>query len=190
MLHIILGLGNPGADYEGTRHSTGRMFLEHVRKELDFPEWEPDKKLKALVSEGKAGKHTLMLMMPETFMNKSGSSLSLMKSALPKPERVAVVYDDLDLPLGRMKLAFDRGSGGHRGLESVIRALKTKAFLRVRIGISPKKKPHGDKNVQNFILGKFKSDEVKALRPVFKKALGAISVWVAEGKEQAINVSN
>jgi len=111
-------------------------------------------------------------------------------------ERLVVVYDDLDLPLGTMKLSFDRGSGGHKGIESIARTLKTKRFVRIRIGVSPAtatgklKKPVGEKEVVDFILTRCKAHELDELKKVFKKASLAIETIVSEGREIAMNRFN
>ena len=111
-------------------------------------------------------------------------------------ERLVVVYDDLDLPLGKIKLSYDRGSGGHKGLESVMRALKTKKFIRIRIGVSPStasgtlRKPEGEKVILNFILTKFRTHELDELKQVFKRVAHALESIVTDGREQAMNQFN
>ena len=109
---------------------------------------------------------------------------------------MVVVYDDLDLPLGSIKISFDRSSGGHKGLESVIRAVKTQKFPRVRIGVSPStasgtlRKPEGKKVVNNFILTKFRAHELEILKRVFKRTAEALETIVLEGREIAMNRFN
>jgi PTH1 family peptidyl-tRNA hydrolase len=111
-------------------------------------------------------------------------------------ERLIVVSDDLDLPLGKVKLSFNRGSGGHKGIESIARALKTKRFTRIRIGVSPTtatgklRKPTGEKEVVAFILARFKTHEMDELKKIFKKVGGAIESIVSEGPERAMNRFN
>ena len=107
-----------------------------------------------------------------------------------------MLYDDLDLPLGTMKISYDRGSGGHRGLESIIRALKTKEFIRIRIGTSPStpsgklKKPLGEKNVEKHILSEFKKPEMEILKKVFKKVAAAVETIAASGLQSAMTEFN
>ena len=137
MAWIIAGLGNPGYEYEGTRHNTGRMAVEYFAKSAKLSEWKEDKKAKALVSRGIVGKTLTALVLPNTFMNKSGAAVAKFVKSPKAAERMAVVYDDLDLPLGEMKISFNRGSGGHKGVESLMKVLKTKKFTRVRVGVSP-----------------------------------------------------
>jgi peptidyl-tRNA hydrolase, PTH1 family len=196
MAWIIVGLGNPGYEYEGTRHNSGRMAVEFFAKSLKLSEWKEDKKAKALVSRGIVGKTLAALVLPNTFMNKSGASAAKFVKSPKAAERLAVVYDDLDLPMGEMKISFNRGSGGHKGVESIIKVLKTKKFTRVRVGVSPStasgniRKPVGEKVVVNYILTKFKTHELEELKKVFKKVSRALEVIATEGPHRAMNEFN
>ena len=195
-MYIIIGLGNPGEEYKNTRHNTGAVIVEAFRRAEDFPDWKEDKKLKALISEGKIGKEKITLVFPETFMNKSGLSTAPLIKSQKAAEKLIVVHDDLDLPLGRMKISFNRGLGGHKGLESIKRAIKTEGFMRIRIGISPStpsgkiKKPHGEDKVTDFILGKFKKSEEKVLKKIANEASKALAMIVTEGREKATQIVN
>jgi len=197
MNYLIVGLGNPGEKYEDTRHNTGRMFVDFLHGKEDFSDWEFEKKAVAQFAKGKIGKKAVFLTQPDTFMNKSGSAVAyLSKTKKIKPEHVIVAYDDIDLPLGGLKVSFDRGSGGHRGLDSVIKQLKTRAFVRFRFGIAPHtpsgkiKKPTGEDKVLHFLLGKYKANDMTALKKVFKKAHEALEVLITEGKEKAMSQFN
>lgn len=196
MAWVIVGLGNPGEEYDSTRHNTGRMAVDFFAKALGLREFREDKKAKAHVASGLIGKTTTALVLPDTFMNKSGFAVAKFVKSAKAAERLAVVYDDLDLPLGKMKLSYDRGSGGHKGLESIIRAVKTKRFTRVRIGVSPStvsgalRKPEGDKVVVNFILTKFKAHELTELKSIFKNVARALECIVTNGRERAMNEFN
>jgi len=193
---VFVGLGNPGDEYEGTRHNTGRDALLYFAENKSFPDFEFDKKLNALVSDGVIGKKKVKLVLPETFMNKSGLAVRQLVTSVKKAESLIVLYDEIDLPLGKIKTVFDRGSGGHRGVESIIRSIKTKKFTRVRMGITPTtptgklKKPKGDDGVYKFILGKFKSSEQKEIKKVLKKTSELLEVLVVEGREVAMNKFN
>lgn len=195
-MHLIVGLGNPGEKYEGTRHNTGRMALQLFAKKHDFSEWRFDKKMNAEVCEGKVGKEKVTLLAPDTFMNNSGKAVAYLVKSKKAALDTVVVYDDLDLPLGMMKLSFGRSSGGHNGLESIIRAIHTKDFPRIRIGVSPAtpggklKKPAGEEAVLKFLLGKFSEKERDALKKVFKKAGEAMEVAATEGYQMAMNHFN
>jgi len=196
MAWVIVGLGNPGEKYDSTRHNAGRMAVEYFAKAKDLNGWHEDKKSKSLTAGGMVGKIAVAVVLPDTFMNKSGSSVAKFVKSAKAAERLVVVYDDLDLPLGTFKLSFDRGSGGHKGLESVARTLKTKKFTRVRIGVSPStaagtlRKPEGEKVILNFILTKFRAHELEELKRVFKRVADALEVTVTDGREKAMNVFN
>lgn len=196
MSYIIAGLGNPGKEYEETRHNTGRIVLEYFRKKNDFPDWHADKKTRALISEGKVEKEKVLLLMPETFMNNSGKSLAPLVTSKKKAEHLVVIYDDLDLPVGTLKVSFDRGSGGHKGIESIARSIKTKGFVRIRVGISPKtasgktQKPKGEQKVIEFILKNFKESELEVFKKLSKKINEVISTIIVEGHLVAMNRFN
>ena len=196
MSWVIVGLGNPGQEYQGTRHNAGRSALEFFAKQMQFGDWREDKKSKAHVASGMLGKTAVVLVAPDTFMNKSGSAVMRYGKSQKAAERMVIIYDDLDLPLGGLKLSFNRGSGGHRGVESIMHAVKTKKFTRVRVGVSPAtsggklKKPQGEKEVVSFILSKFKPTELAELKKVFKKVAGALEATVADGPQIAMNHFN
>ncbi len=195
-MHYIIGLGNPGEEYKNSRHNTGRIMAEFFCKKEKFLEFEFDKKLKALKAGGKVGEEKTEVMLPEIFMNKSGISLKPIITNKKKAQFLIVIYDDLDLALGTFKISFNRGSGGHRGVESIIRALKTKEFVRVRMGISPAttsgkiKKPQGEKMVNDFIIGDFKSKELEVIKKVSKKINEALEMIITEGYQKAMSVYN
>jgi len=196
MTWVIVGLGNPGAEYDGTRHNTGRMALMKFAKDNTIDEWKEDSKSKLTSAKGAVGKSAVVLVAPDTFMNKSGSAVLKFVKSVKAAEKMVVVYDDLDLPLGVMKVSFDRGSGGHKGVESIMTAVKTKKFARIRIGISPTtasgkiKKPQGEQEVGDFILATFKEKEQAELKAMFKKASEALSVMIEEGVTAAMNKCN
>ncbi len=196
MLYIIAGLGNPGEEYKNTRHNTGRIVLEYFRKSMGFSEWEEKRKKKALFSEGKVGKGKVVLVEPNNFMNNSGKSILCVVTSVKKAEKLVVVYDDMDLPLGVIKISYNRGSGGHRGIESIIKSVKTKAFVRVRVGIASTtptgkiKKPKGEDKILAFLMGEFKPKELDILKKVGKNVANVLETIVVEGKEKAMNVYN
>ena len=195
-MHIVVGLGNPGEEYALSRHNTGRMALDAFRKKYSFSDWEVDKKLNAHVSEGKVGKEKALLITPDTFMNNSGKAVAKLIGSKKAAAKLLVVYDDLDLPFGTMKISFGRSSGGHNGLESIIRAVKTRDFPRLRLGVSPAtpsgklKKPAGEKKVLDFLLGDFSKKEREALPKFFKEAGEAVAVAVEEGYQIGMNRFN
>ena len=196
MQYVIVGLGNPGEEYADTRHNAGRMVLEVFRKKNDFPEWTTDKALKSRVSKGTLGKDKIILIEPDNFMNVSGKSVAPLVKNAKDAERTIVIYDDLDIPLGSMKISFNRSSGGHRGVESIIKALKTKAFARLRVGICPStpsgkpRKPKGEDAILDFIVGPFKKPEMEVMKKVTKKGAEALALILSEGREIATGKVN
>lgn len=186
-MFLFVGLGNPGKKYEGTRHNVGREILVLAVKKFFLPEPAPIAKLPALAAKGTIGSKEAAFLLPETFVNKSGSAvLPAMKFFKAKPGGLVVVHDDVDLLLGAAKLSFGKNSGGHKGVESVMRALKTKNFWRMRIGVQKKRRVPGE----DLVLQKFRGDEVETIKRVMKKSVGAIEAIAAEGPERAMNGYN
>ena len=173
-MHIVVGLGNPGEEYAKTRHNTGRMVADYL-------------------SEKVSG---IKVVVPDTYMNHSGKAISKVIKSKKATQKLIVIYDDLDLPLGRMKIAYNRSSGGHRGVESIIKALKTEAFIRIRIGISPStpsgklKKPQGEVAVEKHILSEFKKSESEIIKKVFKSVVSAVEVLKSDGLQAAMTEFN
>lgn len=203
MAYIIVGLGNPGDEYRDTRHNTGRMMVQMFAKHLgvETDGFSLDKKINALTAKAKVKKTPVMLILPETFMNKSGKSVGALvttagKANLKKAAQLVVVYDDFNLPLGRIKISFNRSSGGHNGLESIIKAANTEAFLRIRIGVAPEnakgnaKVPSGDAVIEKFILSPFKPSEVTELKKVSTRVNEAIEMLINEGRDKAMSLYN
>jgi len=196
MNYIIVGLGNPGGEYLNTRHNTGRIMLDYFADKNNLGEWNENKKDKYLSVKGKIQKSSLILLKPETFMNKSGDAVGKFIKSKKDTVGLIVIHDDLDLPLGKFKISFNKGSAGHRGLESIIKKIKTKEFIRVRVGISKMtpsgkiKKPIGEEKVLDFIIGKFSSKENEEMKKVTKKVYEALNTIVTEGKDRAMNLFN
>lgn len=195
MSYIIVGLGNPGQEYKNTRHNSGRIVLEMIQKEFG-DDFVFNKKLNAQYTTGKIGKEKLILIAPETFMNNSGKAVAPLIKSIKSAQKMIVIYDDFNLPLGRIRISYNRSSGGHNGLESIIKAVKTEAFIRIRIGLAPEtakglaKVPHGDDKIEKFILGPLKDEEVKALKKMGKLATEAVEMIIKESKEKAMSVYN
>ncbi|MEK7178439.1 MAG: aminoacyl-tRNA hydrolase, partial [Patescibacteria group bacterium] len=154
-IKLIIGLGNPGPEHYNTRHNTGFLFVDALAEKLNASEFVYDKKLKAEISSSKlqVPSSKVILAKPQTFMNKSGEAvLALVKffsaqggsasGGKIKPENILVVHDDIDILWSNFKFSFGRSSAGHKGVESIIKALKTKNFWRLRIGIQPTLKKH------------------------------------------------
>lgn len=196
MTSIIVGLGNPGYEYEDTRHNIGRRIVELFAETYGFPEWKLDKKRNALISKETIEKTKVELVLPETFMNKSGKSLAHIAGSKKKIEHMIVVHDDLDLPIGTFKISFGRGTGGHKGVESITKAVKSKAFVRVRIGVAHVtgsgkiKKPQGEAAVSDFVIGRFNNREEETLNKEMKTLLDVLETIALDGRITAMNEYN
>ena len=187
---LIVGLGNPGKQYKKTRHNIGFLIIENLKLKVEgFSDWRYEKKCQAEISQGKIDNQKMILAKPQIFMNNSGKSVkSLINFYKITSPGFVVIHDDIDLPLGKIRISKGRGAAGHKGVESIIKELKTKNFIRFRIGIQPKEfKP---KNVEKFVLQKFNKDEEGAVREVIKKSAEAIEIVLKEGLEKAMGKYN
>ena len=196
MAYVIMGLGNTGKEYEKTRHNAGRMAVQLLAKEEGFPPFELRKGAEALISEGTIAGEKVILALPETLMNRSGKSAAALVKSVKAAKQLLVVHDELDMPLGAIKMVFGRNSGGHKGVESVMRSIKTKDFARIRIGISgagkkhQAKKPAGDEKVLKHVIGKFKPAEEALMKKMLKKSVLAARTFVEEGIDKATMTAN
>ena len=196
MTWVIVGLGNPGEEYELSRHNAGRMAVRAFAESAGFSEWKLDAKKTAYIARGAIEKALAVAVLPETYMNRSGAAVAGLVKGTLAAKKLIVVYDDLDLPLGSLKVSFNRSSGGHNGVLSVERAVKTRRFVRIRIGVSPRgatgeaQKPKGEAAVEKFILDFFKPHEHGELKPVLERAGDAIRHIVENGYVSAMNMYN
>ncbi len=195
-MYLIVGLGNPGEEYEKTRHNIGRIILDYYAKKNKFEEWLEDGKLKALISDGLIEKNKVKLIEPEAFMNKSGLSIKTLIKNKKQAEKLIVVYDDLDLAIGEIKISFNKGTGGHKGLESIVKTIKTKEFVRVRVGITPTtpkgklKKPKGENEVLDFLMKDFSKKDFEILKKIKPKIAKILDSIIIEGRVNAMNEFN
>jgi len=191
-LKIVVGLGNPGTAYARNRHNVGfrcvSYYASHHSIRFDR------KQCRARIGTSRAGSQALLLAKPMTFMNLSGASVACLVSRHRVPlSRLLVIYDDLDLPLGKIRVRQSGGSGGHRGMNSIIAALGSEGFPRIRIGIG---RPHtedevsGGEAVVNHVLTGFSTEEEAAIKPVIAKVAQAIDCFITEGIEAAMNKFN
>lgn len=193
---LIVGLGNPGEEYKNSRHNTGRIILENIAKGNNFFEFKDNIKLKSLSSKGEINGEKFDFLLPETFMNNSGNAVCQIINDKKKLKNLVVVYDDMDLPIGSLKISFNRSSGGHNGLESIIKRVKSQEFVRIRIGVSPHtptgkiKKPKGEEAILKFLLGKYKEDELNEIKKISKKVAEIIEMISSEGKDKAMSIYN
>ena len=184
--HLIVGLGNPGPEYADHRHNVGFQVLELLAQHrgLVF-----DRLLyKARVAAGQIAGRSVVLACPLTYMNRSGESVAALVRWYKTPlERLLVVYDDLDLPLGTLRLRPRGGSGGHRGMQSIIQRLGTETFPRLRIGIG---RPPAGWDAADYVLHPFTEDEQPIITAARERAVEAIECWLTEGIVAAMNRFN
>jgi len=182
---LVVGLGNPGRRYEGTRHNAGFMAVERLQRRL--PEGTSRARFQAHIVETRNGDSRVVLAQPQTFMNESGIAVAQLVRWYKVPlDRLLVVYDDLDLPLGTIRLRADGSDGGHNGIASIIRSLKTNTFPRLRIGIS---RPASGPTVP-YVLSRFNATERRELEDILDRTSDAILVWIREGLVSAMNQFN
>jgi PTH1 family peptidyl-tRNA hydrolase len=211
-MHLIVGLGNPGGEYKDTRHNIGFMVVEKLAKELgkETVIWDEKDKFKSSVA--KAG--DVLLVKPITFMNNSGLAVaSIVQFYKLTPNDVWVVHDDIDLPLGKIRIRKGGGSGGHNGIESIIKELKSDAFTRFRLGIGRGKlfshiskdseEEEGNKekrmfldkrfyhrSVVDFVLSRFTQSEAGVLKHMIKNGAEAVSIALTDGVDKAMGRFN
>jgi len=188
---LIVGLGNPGKKFEKTRHNIGRLVASNWQQVTKFPNFELKKKFKALISQGDFAGKKIILALPETFMNSSGKSVkSLTTYYKILTNKLWLIHDDIDIPLGEMKISIGRGTAGHKGVQSIIDELGSKDFVRFRIGISSQRIETRKEKLEDFVLKKFTKSEEKIIKEVVKKTIGAIEFSLKEGFEKAMQEFN
>jgi len=185
---LIVGLGNPGRDYERTRHNAGFLLLDALAERWRAS-WKLEKRFDARVARLERDGRQLFLCEPATFMNASGEAAgALMKFHKVPVEQVLVAVDDADLPLGSLRLRPDGSSGGHHGLESIEQHLGTRAYARLRIGIG--RRVPGQREITDWVLGPFRKEEAPVLEKVLQTGCEQIECWLASGIREAMNRFN
>ncbi len=185
-MKIIVGLGNPGLKYAGTRHNTGFSVLTGISDKYNIP--INKKECKALTGHGVIGGEKVVLAMPQTYMNLSGDAvLELVHFYKCTAEDVIVIYDDTDLDVGRIRIRKQGSAGGHNGIKSIISCLGTEEFDRVKVGIGHKP---ADWDLADYVLGRFPKEELPLLRETVEKAVDAVTAIVEDGADLAMNHFN
>jgi len=183
-MKIILGIGNPEEKYEQTRHNVGFMFADYLAKRVKADKYSLDKKLNSLITSGMLNSEKIIIIKPQTYVNKTGSAVSsILNYYKIKPDNLIVAHDDLDISSGQSKISFDKKSAGHNGVDSIIKSIKTKKFYRIRFGLASsalqrarKQKTLLEKKdkVAKFVLSKFSPSEKTKLTAEFKEAVQKI----------------
>ncbi len=193
-MHIIVGLRNKGDEYLKTRHNAGGIVVADIVNSKKL-ESKMDKIFSGNVFSGEIKDEKVKFVLPELFMNNSGVSLKNTTFTPKKLEKLIVLHDDVDLPLGKFKISFGRNSGGHKGVESVIRAVKSKDFVRIRIGICPvtpsgKLKKLESAKIPDFVVEDFKPVEFEVIKKLSKTVLEALEVLIEDGRPKAMTLFN
>jgi len=185
---LIIGLGNPGKKFEKTRHNMGFRIVDEIATNFQFSIFNFQSIFNAKISQGKFRGQKIIIAKPQTFMNESGKAVKKLISNIQNlTSKLWVVHDDIDLPLGKIRIVKNRGSAGHKGVESIIRAINSKNFVRFRIGIKTKNKEKRTiNNVEQFVLQKFNKDEEKIIKEVTQKTVEEIEFSLKEGLEKAM----
>lgn len=185
-MKLIVGLGNPGKQYEKTRHNVGFDVIEELSNQLNIP--LDQSKFKGLFGMGFVGTEKVLLLKPLTYMNLSGESIrAIMDYYEVDMEDFMVIYDDLDIPVGKMRLRQKGSAGGHNGIKSTIAHLGTQEFNRIRIGVD---RPQNGMSVSNYVLGKFTSEEQPLIEEVIKRSAEACKSWINQPFLQVMNSFN
>lgn len=186
-IKLIVGLGNPGLEYDGTRHNVGFMVLDRLLTNPPFERFEEKHIANSIVFTGNFRGRALMLQKPQTFMNSSGEAVALIarKQGL-SPESILVVYDDMDLPLGRLRFREGGSDGGHNGIKSIIAELGSATFKRFRLGIG---RPTTPKTI-DYVLSKFEERDIETLKTVLITSVDAVCTVLTGGMSLAMNKFN
>lgn len=184
-MYVIAGLGNPGKKYENTRHNMGFITIDQLAEKHDI---KIDKlKFRALVGEGRIAGQKVLLVKPQTYMNLSGESIrDVMNFYKLEPENLIVIYDDIDIEAGTLRIRKFGSAGTHNGMKSVVYQLQSDRFPRIRLGIGSQKK--GD--LVNFVIGGFSKEEVPVLEEAVSNATLAIECIIEDGIDKAMNQYN
>jgi len=185
-MKIIVGLGNPGLQYAGSRHNTGFHMLYQIADAYGIE--MKTKEHKGITGKGMIGGEKVILLMPQTYMNLSGESvIALMNFYKCTPEDLIVIYDDIDLDVGKLRIRNRGSAGGHNGIKNIIAHIGTNQFDRIRVGVGHK--PEGW-NLADYVLGRFSKEDMEEMRKTGDKVVKAVEVIVKDGCGAAMNLFN
>lgn len=183
-MKLIVGLGNPSDTYKKTRHNAGFLCADFLQKEWDFAPFNLDKKMPAEISSGKINDEKVLIVKPQTFMNRSGEAvLKILQFYKLSPSDIVVIHDDLDIAVGKFKVATSSRSAGHNGVQNIIEQLGTQEFLRVRLGIGGPARGDIDTSSnqlssEDFVLQNFSPEELAELTKLFPEVKEQIMTWL------------
>jgi len=182
---LVVGLGNPGKEYRDTRHNFGFLAVDELARKMDVPFCRLSS-LEAEVAVGELSSRSVALVKPFTYMNLSGRAVAVLAKfyQLREPAQIIIIHDDLDIPLGRIKIKSGGGAGGHKGVRSIIESLGTEEFLRIRLGIGLEERPL---EVIDYVLAPFAPEEQDARQRVVAEAANAVQMIIQDGPEKTMN---
>ena len=187
-MKLFVGLGNPGLKYERTRHNAGFMVIDQLSKAWNI-QLSEEKKFKGEIGRGVVKGEKVILLKPTTFMNLSGECV---RAALDfykiSPDNLIIIYDDISLDVGRLRVRRDGSAGGHNGIKSILEHLGTKTFPRIKVGVG--QKPHPDYDLASWVLSEFKADELKALEGTFPTVCEGLEKILTTSIDDAMQICN
>jgi PTH1 family peptidyl-tRNA hydrolase len=185
-MKIVLGIGNPGSEYRGTRHNVGYMVTDILAQRRGVSEGKS--RFQSVVAEIRVGNEKVLLVKPVTYVNRSGFAAAAALSYYDLDLKdFIVVCDDMNLPTGKIRIRREGSSGGHNGLKSIVEAVHGEDFARVRIGIG---EPEGRRTGVDHVLGRFQTGEETVIRETLERAADSVETWLCEGIEAAMNEFN
>ena len=185
-MYVIVGLGNPGRKYSVTRHNIGFEVVDEFARQHKIKMTKV--KFKAVIGEGNYGGEKVLLVKPQTYMNLSGESVMKIMDYYNLPiENLIVVYDDIDIDPGKMRIRKKGSGGSHNGMKNIIYLLKQDTFPRVRIGVG---KPQNGQPLADYVLGRFSKDDQNLLVPIVRDAVSAMEVMIKDDVDLAMNRYN
>lgn len=185
-MYLIIGLGNPGGRYDGTRHNVGFEVVDLLARTYNIPVTKI--KHKAVIGEGRIGNHKVILVKPQTFMNLSGESVQSLMAYYDTPiEKVFVIYDDIDTATGKLRIRKKGSAGTHNGMKSIIYLIKDDGFPRFRIGIGA---PKGHMDLADYVLARFAKDEIPIMQDCIRDTADAVVCAMDKGIDFAMNQFN
>jgi len=190
-LKVIVGLGNPGREYAATRHNVGWWLIDHLADVWHFDGWKKDDN--SHIANGTVGGVKVRLVKPQTYMNLSGQALkNFVRRPFWSPAKdLLVVVDEVQLPVGRIRIRPRGSAGGHNGLKSIEHALDTQEYGRLRIGVGPSEERKGIyKDLADFVLAPFAKDEKEDILALMPQLTATVETWLKEGAEKAMNLHN
>ncbi len=191
-MKLIVGLGNPGKEYENSRHNAGFMVIDETHNQLNATEWKIEKKFKAHIAECMVQGEKIILAKPVTFMNLSGEAVAPIATFYKiEPKDILVIFDELDVPFGQIRLRKSGGPGTHNGMKSIVEKLGSKEFPRLRFGIESRGLTAPEQqDTTSFVLSPFTKEEQAPLKQIIKTSAKAIESYLTEGIESTMNKFN